>query len=186
MEKRCQVATFGEALASLSQKIPSFLIHVFTKREQSNHFQYKLCSIPPRSALVQVHFSENNIQQQEEVQSAQWNQQQLSLFTIYIWLRQNQRSIVYASDHLEHDKTTVLVLMNKLFCDLTKNNDIKNIDFFSDGPSSQFKNQYVFNALPYLVGYHCLNHLTRHFLLNHMGRVQLVALVVVSRETFGW
>ncbi len=64
-------------------------------------------------------------------------------------------SIVYVSDHLEHDKTIVLVIMKKLFRDLTKNNSVKNIDVFSDGPSSQFKNQYVFNALPFLVGYHC-------------------------------
>ena len=171
MEKRCQVATAGEALASLSQKIPAFLTHVFIKREQSNHFQYKLCSIPPRSALVQVDFSENyNIQQQGEVQSAHWNQQQLSLFTICVWLHQSQRSIIYVSDHLEHDKTTVLVLMNKLFVELTKSNGVKKIDVFSDGPSSQFKNQYVFNALPYLVGYHCLDRLNWHFFATSHGK----------------
>ena len=47
------------------------------------------------------------------------NLSQLSLFTICVWLHKKKRSMVYVDDHLEYDKTTVLVSLNKLLGDFT-------------------------------------------------------------------
>ena len=81
--KSCRLGTVLAAIESLTEKLPEFLLHVFIKREQSNHFQSKLLSIPKGSAVIQVDFSENyTIQHQGEIQSAYWNQNQLTVFTI--------------------------------------------------------------------------------------------------------
>eukprot|EP00794_Sanderia_malayensis_P017109 gene17109-18833_t len=52
IEKKCQIGTVAEAMNSLKEKLPEFLIHVYIKEEQSSFFQYKLMSIPPQSAMV--------------------------------------------------------------------------------------------------------------------------------------
>jgi len=108
-------------------------------------------SIPPQSAVIQIDFSENYaLQHQGEIQSAHWNQSQLTLFTVCVWMRKETTSVVFVSDDLDHDKTSVLVFINHLLGDLKKHS-INQIDIFSDGHSSQFNNQYVLNCLPVLL-----------------------------------
>ena len=81
---------------------------------------------------------------------------------------QRTRSIVYVSDDLDHDKTTVLVFLIKLLVDLTRSEGVQRIDIFSDRPLSQFKNQYVFNCLPMLFQRNGLDHLNWHlFAMSH-------------------
>ena len=36
--------------------------------------------------------------------------------------------MVYVSDHLRHDKTTLLIFLNKLLCDLITTNGVKKVD----------------------------------------------------------
>ena len=70
-KKVCRAGTVSEAVDSLMEKIPTFLTHVFVKREQSSCFQEKLSNIPDGNAVIQVDFSENySFQQQGEIQSA--------------------------------------------------------------------------------------------------------------------
>ena len=75
-------------------------------------------------------------------------------------MHKEQKSMVFVSDDLDNDKTSVCVYMHKVLVKLTTENAIKKVDIFSDGPSSQFKNQYVFNYLPSLYEQYnldCLN-----------------------------
>ena len=121
--------------------MPEFLAHVYIKRKQSNYFQCKLLSIPPRSTVIQLDFSENyTLQHQGEVQLAHWNQDQLTLFTICVCMP------------------------------LTRSEGVQRIDIFSDGPLSQFKNQYVFNCLPMLFQRHGLDRLNWHFFATSHGK----------------
>lgn len=171
MMKCCRAGTVLAAIESLAEKLPEFLLHVFIKREQSNHFQTKLLSIPKGSAVIQVDFSENyTIQHQGEIQSAYWNQNQLTVFTICVWMHKEQKSMVFVSDDLDHDKTSVCVYMHKVLSKLTTENAIKKADIFSDGPSSQFKNQYVFNYLPSLYKQHLLDCLNWNFFATSHGK----------------
>ena len=78
--------------------------------------------------------------------------------------------MVFVSDNLDHDKTSVLVFLHKLLVELTAEEPIKNVDIFSDGPSSQFKNQFVFNFLPVLRKLHHLDSLTWHFFATSHGK----------------
>ena len=170
IQKKCHVGTVAEAVNSLKEKLPEFLIHVYIKREQSSFFQYKLMSIPPQSAVIQIDFSENYaLQHQGEIQSAHWNQSQLTLFTVCVWMRKETRRVVVVSDGLDHDKTSVLCFINHLLGDLKKHS-INQIDIISDGPSSQFKNQYVLNCLPVLLERHDLARLHWHFFATSHGK----------------
>ena len=171
IEKRYLNGTIGDAIERLAEKIPNFLVHTFIKRAQSNHFQFKILNIPPSSAVVQVDFSENySLQDQGEVQSAHWNEEQLTLFTVCVWMHQKQKSFVFVSNDLDHDKTSVIVFMNKLLSMLSIDHGVINFDIFSDGPSSQFKNQYVFNYLPQLCERNSIGRLAWHFFATSHGK----------------
>ncbi len=171
MKKVCWVGTVTEAVDTLLDKMPDFLAHVFIKRQQSHCFQEKLANIPEGSAVIQVDFSDNySLQQQGEIQSAYWSQKQLTLFTVCVWTHDGKRSMVFVSDDLDHDKTSVLVFLHKLLADLTAKEAITKVDIFSDGPSSQFKNQFVFNLLPVLRELHHLESLNWHFFATSHGK----------------
>ena len=155
----------------LSEKIPSFLIHTCTKRAQSSYFQLKILRVPASSAIIQVDFSENySLQEQGEVQSAHWNEEQLTLFTVCVWMYKIKKSFVFVSDDLDHDKTSVIVFMNELLKALTRDYGINNCDIFSDEPSSQFKNQCVCNYLPNFCNAYDIEKLSWHFFPSSHGK----------------
>lgn len=52
---------------------------------------------------------------------------------------------VYASDNTDHSKWTVVAFLYKLFLKLPKT--VKRLKIWSDGPSSQFKNQFIGAAI---------------------------------------
>ena len=165
--KAQQNRTIGDALENLVSKLPNFLSHVFLKREQASYFQYKLLSVGEKSAVVQVNFSENfTLKDQGEIQSAYWDQEQLTLFTISIWTKSIQSSIAIVSDDLDHDKTAVLVFMNRLLQRVKDEFNVNVVDVFSDGASSQFKNQYIFHSLIYCRTKFNLKNLNWHFFCN--------------------
>ena len=102
--KHSRMELFGDVLENLVSMLPNFLSHVFIRREQASYFQYKLLSVGEKSAVVLVDFSENfTLKDQGEIQSAYWNQGQLTLFTISIWSKGILSSIDSDSDDLDHD-----------------------------------------------------------------------------------
>ena len=70
----------------------------------------------------------------------------VTLYTVKVWFRDYSKSMVLLSDNNNHDKTTVIpytLHIIKAVMDLF-GDEIKEIDFWTDGPSSQYKNKYVF------------------------------------------
>ena len=145
--------TVEEALESLKSKIPSFLEHVFIQRKQASYFQECITKLGPDQAIVQVDFAENyTCQYQDEIQAAHWSQEQVTLFTIAIWTKDSNdetvcSSHVIVSDDHSHEKTSVAVFMDMVINDFIKESfpNVKQVDIFSDGPSSQFKNKFMTN-----------------------------------------
>ena len=58
------------------------------------------------------------------------------------------------SDNLKHDKTVVIIFTDQILS--LKATNAKIVNIWSDGPSSQFKNRFVFKALDFLTGKHCI------------------------------
>ena len=110
--------TIGDAVESLQGKLPSFLAHVFIKRQQSKFFEERLAKLGLSEAVIQVDFAENyTCKYQDEPQSAHWNQEQVTLFTVAIWTKEAAgvdnvcESHVIVSDEMMHDKKAVAVFM---------------------------------------------------------------------------
>ena len=78
---------------------------------------------------------------QDEIQPAQWNQNQVTLFTAVAWFKGTINCQVIVSDFMEHTKKAVVPLLDevlKLFPP-----GIQEVRVWTDGPSSQFKNRFV-------------------------------------------
>lgn len=176
MEKVCKEGTV-DALAVLKEKLPNFVKHVYIRRQQLKYFERKIEHLQADEVVAQVDFSENYpCQQQDEVQTAHWNQEQVTVFPATIWTindDQSQKtcsSQVFITDDRDHDKTAVGVFMDRVLQMLVSDQGpkLKHVHVFSDRPSSQFKNRYIVNF------YHKLRsvdmNLTWHFSATSHGK----------------
>ena len=59
MKKICKEGTISDVVESLQRKLPTFLQHVFIKRQQSKYFEEKLANLDKEEAVAQVDFAEN-------------------------------------------------------------------------------------------------------------------------------
>ena len=66
-----------------------------------------------------------------------------------IWFRDYSKSMVLLSDNNNHDKTTVApYTMHVLQIAMdTFGNEVKEIEIWTNGPSSQYKNKYLLYSL---------------------------------------
>ena len=142
----------------LTKIVPPFLIHCFVKRKQAESYENdKSEAIEEKSEtmMLQVDFAENfTCVAQDEVQSAHWKQNQITLFTSVAWFRGSIQSEVIASDNLKHDKTAVIVFMDELLSKTPK--EAGKVKIWSDGPNSQFKNRFVMRTLKFLSKKHTI------------------------------
>ena len=88
---------------------------------------------------------------QREVQSGHWSHGQATLFTTHIWSGQSSNDkmgMVIVSSNLTHTKYSIFVFMQYIFQYLKEHFPlVKTVNVFSDGPSSQFKQKYLFSNL---------------------------------------
>ena len=176
MKKVHAEGTVEDALFVLQNKIPEFLEHVFIKRQQSRFFENRLSSLKPNEAVVQVDFAENyTCYHQDEVQSAHWNHQQVTVFPVVIWSKKANsneticESHAIVSDDRRHDKRSITVFMGRVLNGIIKeaNPAVARVDVFSDGPSSQFKNKFVASFLSGLKARTGLNVKWHYFATSH-------------------
>ena len=125
---------------------PDFFIHSFAKRKQAKSYEedkQEFLMKHLNTVMIQVDFAENyTCAAQNEVQSAYWKQNQITLFTSVMWFRENTQCEFILSDHLKHDKTPTVVFMDELLS--KKPADATTVKVWSDGPvSNQLKNKYV-------------------------------------------
>lgn len=147
IEKHEETGTLANLIAHTTALSPQSLKHSYIKREQSE--MYNLHDRPRASniefgeeGLLQIDFAENFVYEaQDEVQSAHWNQRQLTLFTSFLCHNEVFQSKVFVSDNLSHTKDTIIPYLFKLLSKLPLS--LKVLKIWSDGPSSQFKNRYI-------------------------------------------
>ena len=122
------------------------------KRQQAASFDSLKNSCDGKSIVLQVDFSENaTIAAQKEVQAAHWHHSQAAIFTTYAWVNNATNfSMVVISDDLNHTKHSIFVFMQCIFRSLrAKFPSIETVNVFSDGPTSQFKQRFLFSNLHY-------------------------------------
>lgn len=151
IEKHEENGTLADLLAHLTVLSGPFLRHSFIKRSQSDTFN--LIDRPmasdskfPCVGLLQIDFAENFVcEQQDEVQSAHWNQRQLTLFTTAFYFNDDFQSKVFVSDFMNHTKDSIVPFLYKLLTGFSRS--MKVLRIWSDGPSSQFKNKFIATAI---------------------------------------
>ena len=101
------------------------------------------------SVVLQVDFAENyTAAYQDEIQSAHWNQKQVTIFTSVAWSDADPLSYVVVSDSLDHDKKAVATFLVRAVQNICqKHPHLRQIHIFSDGAASQFKNKYLWAFL---------------------------------------
>lgn len=145
-------ACLSTALDKLQSLFKHFKLHCFVKREQHKTFENKKLGLHEHEALLQVDFAENySAVSQDEIQSAHWSHQQITVFTAVAWLGQGKvHSFAIISDCLSHDKYCVWIFLKKIICYLKQSYGIEHVSVFSDGCAAQFKNKYTLSNLRYM------------------------------------
>ena len=118
--------------------LPQFMEHC----EQATAYKLERKAIEgsENKALLQVDFSENyTCQYQDEIQSAHWNQHQVSLFTAVLWHNGMLHSIVIACHNLVHSKDSVVAYIDMLLEIIP--DSVKTVSIWSDGRSSKTVSQ---------------------------------------------
>lgn len=142
--------TLSDIIDELKNQLEKFILHCYEKSTQSAYF--KQLRQDPTKCVLQVDFSENfTFVTQNEIQSAYWTHKQCSLYTAVAWLPKKEymeekeiMNYVIASDYMLHDKYAIHTFNEILFQKLKKEcPTLEEIDIFSDGPSSQFKQKYT-------------------------------------------
>lgn len=152
IERHEENGTLAELAAHIAALSQQFCRHSFVKRVQSDVFNKvdrpRASDMQfPDEALLQIDFAENFVcESQDEVQSAHWNQRQLTLFTSAMYHHGIFQSKVFVSDNLVHTKETIIPYLYKLLTDMP--NTVKTLKIWSDGPSSQFKNKFIASIIP--------------------------------------
>jgi hypothetical protein len=149
-----------------------FLKHHYIKMKQSSAYQHYKANASPQSALLQVDFAENfTCKHQDEIQAGHWLQSQVSIFTACLWNGgASPTSAVVVSDNLSHEKSTVLACLVQVLEVFLVSKECKNLTIFSDGPSSQMKNRFIFAALDPLRKHFDLQSLSWCFLAASHGK----------------
>jgi len=154
VEKHEETGTLLVLIAHISALSSQFLKHSFNKRQQDEMFSCydrvralsKNCF---EKGVLQIDFAENFVcEAQDEIQSAHWNQRQISLFTSGFYYNESFCAKVLVSDNLTHTKDTIVTYLFKLLSKLPPT--LKILKIWSDGPSSQFKNKYIAALIPVL------------------------------------
>lgn len=170
--KNVHEGTLSDALAELRKQLVSFLAHVFVKRRQSECFEKCKNSVSEKCALIQVDFSENYLSQyQDEVQSAHWHYNQVTVFTCVVWVGKTSISYAIISDYLSHDKFAVYQYLKVILDDLKITHpQVENVIFFSDGAASQFKQKFLFINLTFLRDDYGYSEFTWNFFATSHGK----------------
>ena len=129
---------------------------MFGKRKQSTCFEETLAHLGEKECVVQVDFAENyGCAYQDEIQTAHWSQNQVTLFTVAVLTKKEEasknvcESYVIISDDKDHDKKSVAAFMWRIIneCVIKKHPNVDKVKLFSVGPSSQSKNRFIVNFL---------------------------------------
>lgn len=144
-------ASVSEAKVELSSQLKVIKRHSFLAKVQLQQIKALKENITESEAVLQEDFSENFVlKQQNEIMSAHWLSESVTLFTAII----NQSSgvstsYVAISDALNHDKYSVFCFNQAIIEShlSSGNNEFTTLHVFSDGAASQFKNRFTLSSI---------------------------------------
>ncbi|GBO23484.1 hypothetical protein AVEN_155726-1 [Araneus ventricosus] len=165
------IGSYSDLHSYVADLVPQFLEHCYIKRKQANSYQnmHRLVlsdEYPRDLCLIQIDFSENyTCVFQDEIQSAHWQQHQVSIFTAALYYSGFIDPVALVSDCLNQAKEAVICYISYLLDNIPSN--IQQVEIGSDGPSSQFKNRFVVALLNVLEEKYSINIIWNYFATSH-------------------
>ncbi|CAF2142516.1 unnamed protein product [Rotaria magnacalcarata] len=134
-------------------------------------FTDNMAEVTDEKIELQVNFAENfNIKEQDEIQKAHWNSKTLSIFTAYVWSKNEKFSFALPSLDVTHGKFVVDAALEMILNHIvTVLPNIKEVDCFSDGAASQFIQRFHFRNLVQIANERNI-HLSWHFFATSHGK----------------
>ena len=181
LEKVTRTTSGTDWMNLLRKQWDKMVTHVRIKRTQSKSYLKYIDSTKPDSdvydpkvMVVQIDWSQNyTTLSQDEIQSANWAQSQISLFTASTWCQGKQVNKVYAMDGDDHGKCAVAGCLRKLLNDAGIPDEVDTIHIWSDGPYSQFKNKFIVK-LAEMLGESLMRNIVWHYSATSHGKVSVL------------
>ena len=138
----------------MKKEVEQFSSHVARVRLQYGQLKKLKEELPPHQMIVQMDFAENYIcRSLDEVQTAYWNQTAVTLHPIVVYFKSEKnelkhKSFVVVSDVMSHSAGTVCSFLDAVIPLLKEiDKDLHEIHYWTDSPSSQYRNRYIFQAI---------------------------------------
>ena len=140
--------SLSEAKIELFRQLAGMRAHTFIAKSQLYQVKKLRQRLSENEAVLQEDFSENfAVQQQNEIMSAHWIKQEITVFTTVLYHDGSTKSFCVISDELHHDKYSVAAFNRSILKKCNINGKITNLHVFSDGAGSQFKNRYTLSNI---------------------------------------
>jgi Holliday junction resolvasome RuvABC endonuclease subunit len=163
IEKVKRTASVESLLKEIYEQVPQFLDHEFVKIKQESASKWMITQAireDSERAVICCDFAEKfKCIQQNAPQSAHYGQTPVSIFTVAIY-HKGLTPLAIASDFEKNSKECVLAYIETVLKKLQPS--VKAVDFWSDNATSQFKNQYLMEAMKYFQKAHSLK-ISWHF-----------------------
>lgn len=150
--KQEKVGTVGELLSLFLEKIPLFKIHLFNWKEQQKQYRKCVQNLKNSEIAILCDFSENyQCKYANEVQSTHFgaSKNAITLHTGAIFFNNKVQTFTTISDNNSHEPEAIWAhLLPVIKFAKESHPEISVIHFFSDGPTSQYrqkKNFYLLN-----------------------------------------
>jgi len=150
VEKEMRTNDFAEMFL---KEVDEFRGHVERVKNQYEQMKLKRESLKNGEVFIWMDFAENfTCSAVEEVQSAYWNPQMVTLHTMVIYFPKghvkSHKSVVAISDVLQHNATMVYSIINSLIPFMRiEYPELKTIHYLTDSPTSQYRNKTIFQLL---------------------------------------
>ena len=154
--KQLVTTTQAKAVEELYSQLQKFSRHVYDARRQHYEMRQLKADLTPGEIILHEDFSENYlIKHQNEIMSAHWSSESVTLFTAIVYYRPTEGSdlshlsYVITSEELCHDKSAVYSFNKHILEDAQSRLPwaIEKVHYWSDGAASQFKNKYTLGNL---------------------------------------
>ena len=143
--------TKEEMVDHFENQMQDFEQHVKRVTTQYNEIRHLKENLPPNHMIVQMDFSENySCKSLDEVQSAYFNQTNVTLHPVVAYHHGpdgnlKHTSYIIVSDEMGHKSSTVLAFVDAIMPDLKSLDTLDTIHYWTDSPSSQYRNKSIFD-----------------------------------------
>nr|CAI5836339.1 unnamed protein product [Callosobruchus analis] len=172
----------GDLVQEFKRRLPNFCTHHFNMIHQYEIIREIKRNLSSQDVLIHMDFSENYVcKYSSEVQSAHFggSKPQITLHTVVTYQKTEQTineaisitSYCTLAKSLRHDPSAISAHLSPIILDIKRKCPLLNeVQFLSDGPSTQYKNKKMFFLLRVLANFLGANSVRWHYFESHHGK----------------